>query len=130
MRVKVRLNAVLISGIFQILVGTGMLGIWLTLFLKGEIPELQTEILGIAAHLLAEAVTALMLLFSGFHILLKGKMLKPLFHISFGALIYTLIASPGYYAQTGQWATASLFFILLAISVVLLLSRGTRINGQ
>jgi hypothetical protein len=129
MREKFKSNAIFISGIFQILVGSGMLAIWLSLFLTGEIPEFQTEIMGITAHLMAEGVTALMLLFSGFHILLKGRKMEVLFHISYGALIYTLIASPGYFAQTGQWGTASLFLVLLAITAALLVAQGKQIHN-
>ena len=130
MRIKAKINTMLISGIFQILVGSGMIGIWLFLFLTGQIPELQTEVLSIAAHLAAEAVTALMLLISGFGILIKWRKMKILFYISFGALIYTLIASPGYFAQTGQWVTASFFLVLLGIALVLLVVRGKQTYTQ
>lgn len=121
MGAHVKRNSVLVSGIFQILVGTGMLGIWMSLLLRREIPELQTEVLRIAAHLLAEASTSVMLLYSGFHILLKGRKKRGLFNISMGALLYTLITSPAYYAQAGEWVAVSLFLVLLTITLLILL---------
>lgn len=117
-----------ISGIYQILVGAGMLGIWILHFLRGEIPELQTEALRITAHLLAEGGTAIALMISGFFILLKGRRNDDLFNISFGALIYTLIASPGYFAQMAQWGMASVFLVLLTITVALLFAQDKHKN--
>lgn len=119
-----------ISGIYQILLGAGMLGIWVLHVLRGEIPELQTEALRITAHLLAEGATAISLLISGFFILLKGRKSEALFNISFGALIYTLIASPGYFAQQAQWGMASLFLILLTITLAILVAQGKHKNME
>jgi hypothetical protein len=110
-----------ISGVYQVLTGAGMIGIWILNFWKGEIPELQTEPYRIAMHILAEAVTAIMLLVSGFHILMKGRKLPNLFNIASGALIYTLIASPGYFAQMSHWGAVAPFLVLLGFTVVLLI---------
>ena len=109
------------SGIFQVFVGSGMIGIWILNFIKGEIPELQTEPYSIAMHILAEAVTATLLLISGLSILLKRRKINSLFNIASGALIYTLIASPGYFAQMANWGAVILFLVLLVFTVVLLL---------
>ena len=118
------MNVLKISGIYQVVIGTGMAGIWFLHFLKGEVPELQTEPARIAMHLVAEAVTGLMLCISGFFILFTRKKMRQLFNISFGALIYTLIASPGYFAQNGQWGAVALFLVLLASAVGLLVIQG------
>ena len=119
-------NTLKVSGIFQIVVGSGMIGIWIVSFLKGTVPEIQTEPMRISMHFLAEMATATLLLVSGFTILLRKRLRETLFHISFGALFYTLIVSPGYFAQHDQWGTVTLFLVLLIISVLveILLQKG------
>jgi hypothetical protein len=110
-----------ISGIFQLTVGAGMIGIWILNFVNGEIPQLQSEPWSIAMHILAEVVTAILLLISGLSILLRRFKMKSLYYLSYGALIYTLIASPGYFAQLSNWVAVALFLVLLFITLVLLL---------
>ena len=109
-----------LSGGFQVLVGGGMIGIWILNYINGEIPQLQTEAWSIAMHLLAEVVTAVMLLISGLSILLRGKKRQSLYFLAYGALIYTLIASPGYFAQLSNWVAVSLFLALLVFTLFLL----------
>jgi peptidoglycan/LPS O-acetylase OafA/YrhL len=117
-------NAKKTVGIFQLVVGTGMLGIWMLSFHTGKVNELQTEVFRIAMHLLAEVLTALSLLISGGLILFSKRKHPGLFYGSFGALIYSLIASPGYFAQRGDWAVVFLFIVLLVMSVGLLILSG------
>jgi len=114
------INKLNITGIFQVLCGVGILGIWILNALKGAIPELQTEVIRIAMHLTAEAFTGILLLVSGLFILFKKRKSSALFHLSFGALFYTLIASPGYFAQKAQWGVCGLFLVLLSVSVAIL----------
>ena len=66
--------------------------------------------------MVAEIVTGILLLSSGAYMLLNHQ-IGPLFHISSGALIYTLIASPGYYAQNGEWAVFIIFIMMLLLTV-------------
>lgn len=113
-------NILKISGLYQLLMGVGMIGIWILTLLAGEVPELQAEPFGIAAHLLAEVTTGTMLLVSGCFILLKGRK-SMLFNLSSGALIYTLIASPGYFAEMDRWGVVALFLLLLITTVALLI---------
>ena len=109
-------NTLKISGMFQLVIGAGMIGIWLVLFLSKQIPELQTAPFRIFMHILAEIVTASLLLISGSFILLK-KYRHPIFYnLSFGMLIYTLIASQGHYAQQSDWGLVTLFFLMLSIA--------------
>jgi len=117
-----KMKSTKISGIYQVVIGAGMIGIWILNFINGEIPELQTATWSIAMHILAEVVTAILLLISGLSILLKKHKMKTLFNIAFGALIYTLIASPGYFAQQSNWTAAALFLAMLIITLALLIS--------
>ena len=117
-------NIIRISGIFQVLVGAGIWGIWVLSFLRGAIPELQSEPFRIAMHLLAEACTGSLLLLSGLGILLTGKKRTILFQVAMGALLYTLIASPGYFAQHGQWGAVGLFMGMLVLAVAFIVYQG------
>ena len=110
-----------ITGIFQLVMGTGMIGIWVGLFLSKQIPELQTDPFQICMHILAEIVTALLLLISGSFILLKKYRHPIFFNLSFGMLIYTPIASQGYYVQQSDWGPVALFMVLLAMTAGLLI---------
>jgi hypothetical protein len=35
-----------------------------------------------------------------------------------GMLIYSVIVSPGYFAQQGQWALVAMFAVLLVLAIV------------
>ena len=117
------MKTITLSGIFQALVGTGMIAFWMLAYVRGGIPELETEIFRISMHMMAELCTAILLLLSAFYILLKKQLKGSIFYFSMGALIYTLIASPGYFAQLDQWGIVSLFLVMLAISTALLVAQ-------
>ena len=106
-----------ISAIYQICIGIGMIGIWILLFITRQIPELQSEPIRIAMHILAEVTTGILLLISGLSILKKGLPHKTFYNLSCGALVYTLIASPGYYGSKGEWGVFTVFTIMLIISI-------------
>ena len=110
-----------LTAVFQIILGAGIIGIWVMLFLSGRIPEIQTEPLRIAMHIAAEFTTGCLLLISGIYSLIKSAQHRVLFNLSFGALIYTLIVSPGYYADRGEWPVFAVFMIMLVITVLLIL---------
>lgn len=112
-------NRLKISAIYQLVVGVEILGIWSMLVLSGEVPEMATAPWQIGMHILAEMITGILLLISGLFIMIRGRK-HGFFNLSFGALLYTLIASPGYYAHQGKWGIATLFFILLLSAVLLL----------
>jgi len=70
-----------IIAIYQIIIGLGMIGIWILLFLSNQIPEIQTELIRITMHILAEITTGVLLISSGVYILTKKKF-SSLFDIS------------------------------------------------
>jgi hypothetical protein len=109
-----------LTGIYQVLVGTGILGIWTLLGLKREIPEFDTAPWQITMHISAEVITGILLFLSGLYVLVRGRK-PPIFYLSMGALIYTLVASPGYYAHQAQWGIAALFLALLLTSILILI---------
>lgn len=106
--------------VYQTIIGIGMIGIWILLFSTNQIPEFETEPIRIILHITAEIVTGFLLIGSGIWLIMTNKTHPLLFNLSFGCLLYTLIASPGYYAQNGDWGVLAAFLIMLIITAVLL----------
>jgi len=60
----------IISGIYAIVIGIGILGLWLMLYLTRQIPELNTEPVAIAFHITAETTMGILSLLSGIFLLI------------------------------------------------------------
>ena len=90
------------AGIFSIIVGLSIIGMWLMFYFTGSISELDTEPARIIMHLMAEFVTALALIVGGWGQLKLKAWGEKLYLLATGALIYTIIQSPGYFLQTGE----------------------------
>jgi hypothetical protein len=86
-----------------------MLGMWTMFFATGQVPELDTEPIALAFHLVAEGLTAIALIAAGVALWRRKSWAKPLYLIAIGMLLYTAIVSPGYFAQLGQWAFVGMF---------------------
>jgi hypothetical protein len=105
---------------YSILVGVLMLAQWgLTLGI-GQAPEVRSEPIRLAFHLAAEFATAAVLIFSGIGLLRRTSWARLLTPVALGMLLYTVIVSPGYFAQQGQWAPVTMFAILLWLAVLCL----------
>jgi len=74
----------------------------------------------LAFHWIAEAITAGSLLVSGTGLLAQAGWSSWLYPLSLGALMYTLINSPGYFAQRGEWRMIVVFGLLFAGAVAAL----------
>lgn len=106
------------SAIYGIFVGVLMLAQWAFFLGIGQVPELQTEPYRIALHLAAEFGTAIGLIIAGIALLRRAPWAAKAYLVFAGMLIYSVIASPGYFAQQGQWALVSMFAILLVLAFV------------
>ena len=118
-------------GLFAIAVGAGMIGQWSTTYFKGQIPELETEPIRIKFHLAGELVTALLLILGGLGLLVGTTWTHLIFLVALGMLLYTLIVSPGYFGQKGQWSVVAMFagLLVLAILSLILVWRNTILIG-
>ena len=106
------------SGYYSIAVGLLMIGQWVFFLSVGAVVELQTEPIRIAFHLAGELLTAVGLIAGGFA-LLRGKTWgKWLSLVAAGMLAYSVVVSPGYFAQSGQWPLVGMFAALLALDVL------------
>ncbi len=105
-----------------------MLGQWAFFIAAGQVPELQTEPVRLAFHLAAEAVTALTLIVAGAALLRRRSWAPMLGLAANGMLMYTVIVSPGYFAQNGQWPLVGMFGVLLVLALVSIarIARGAR----
>lgn len=108
------------SAWFSIVVGVAMLGQWAVFIATGQVPELRTEPIRIAFHLVGEATTALTLLVAGVSLLRHRPWAAKLGLFGLGMLAYTVIVSPGYFAQRGEWPFVVMFAVLLVLTAIAL----------
>ena len=106
------------ASIFALIVGAGMIGQWIFFLVTGQVPELQTEPLRIRFHLAAEFATAIALLAGGVALLTGQSWGQWLYLLAMGMLLYTVIVSPGYFAEKGQWAFVGMFAVVLLLALV------------
>ena len=111
----------LVSGIFALIVGVGILGLWLMLILTKQVPEMKTEPIAIAFHIVVENVMGMLSVLSGIVLLLDLVWAPYLFILSMGLVIYAVINSSGYYAQRDQWAFVGMFGVIPIISTILVI---------
>lgn len=72
-------------------------------------------------HWAAEFITAVMLIASGIGLILETGWGATLYLVATGMLIYTVINSPGFFAQQRKWPLVTLFMVLLIFSVISLI---------
>lgn len=105
------------AGIYAIAVGLMMIAQWTFFLIAGRVPELQSEPIRLVFHLAAEFVTALGLLVSGFGLLRRMTWAPKGYLVFGGKLLYSVIVSPGYFAQQGQWIFLVMFALLLILAL-------------
>jgi hypothetical protein len=102
------------ASIYAVAVGGLMIIMWSFFIVCGQVPELQTKPAEILLHIIAELLTALLLVVSGVLVLRAIQWANLTLLIAFGMLFYTMIVSPGYYIQDGSAAFVAMFALLLA----------------
>lgn len=105
------------AAVFAIIVGAGMFAQWLFFYVTGQIVELKTEPARIGFHLAGEFLTAIALIVGGAGLLLDLGWSRSLLLVALGMLFYTVIVSPGYFAQKGQWPLVGMFAVLLVLAL-------------
>jgi hypothetical protein len=111
-------NEMIFAAVFALVVGAGMIGQWAVFLAAGQVPELKTEPLRIRFHLAAEFVTAIALIVSGIALLTDQAWGRWFYLLAVGMLLYTVIVSPGYFAEKGQWAFVGMFAVVLLLALV------------
>jgi hypothetical protein len=106
------------GAIYAIVIGVAMIGQWCFSLLQNKVPELETEPIRIRFHIFAEFITAITLIVAGVGLLLDSGWSLQVFPVSIGMLLYTVMASPGYFAQRDEWRMVGLFAVILVLAVV------------
>jgi len=110
------------AAIYSIIVGVSMLLMWMMFYIIGSIPELTTEPARILLHIIAEIATAIALVCAGFGLLKLKDWGYQVYLLATGGLIYTMIQSPGYFLQNGEFGFVLMFAVLLILGFILLVS--------
>lgn len=111
-----------IMGVYSILIGVLIIGFWIMLLGTDNVPELETEPISIYFHLVVEFLMGVLLLISGVALLKNWIWGKSMFILANGLLIYSVINSAGYFANTNEWAMVVMFFVILIFSSVFTLN--------
>lgn len=90
---------------------------WLFFLATGNVPELETAPVSISFHLAIEFLTALALILTGILLRDSKREMWVLAAFAQGMLAYTVVNSPGYFAQSGDYAFVFMFALLLAVSI-------------
>ncbi|HUT82890.1 MAG TPA: hypothetical protein VMZ29_16970 [Candidatus Bathyarchaeia archaeon] len=109
----------LTSGIYSIIIGIAIVGLWLMLIIRKQIPELKDEPITIYFHVTAEILMGILAILSGILIIIDLIWGAYIFLISSGLCIYAVINSAGYYAQRKTWIFVVLFATILIMSSTL-----------
>jgi hypothetical protein len=112
---------ILLSGIYAIIIGIGIIGLWIMLLLTKQVPEIETEPTAIAFHITAETIMGLLSVLSGILLLVNLSWATYSFILAMGLVIYAVINSAGYYGEKKEWVFVVMFGIILCISAVLVI---------
>lgn len=102
---------------YSVLIGVMMAAMWSVFAATDQIPEIETSPKEIAFHLAAEFITAFALISGGLGLALRRNWGFALNLVALGMLAYTVVVSPGYYAQTGNYAFVGMFSVLMALTL-------------
>jgi hypothetical protein len=108
------------ASLYAILVGIGMIGQWSVSLATGRVPELKSEPFRIAFHLVGEALTAVVLIAGGLGLWVGASWGRTAYLVAIGMLFYTVIVSPGYFAQRREWPMVGMFGVLLVLALLAL----------
>ena len=112
------------AAVCAILIGVVMVGQWSLSIVKGQVagPEAAYAAgrgaVEMGFHYAAEFVTAAALVAGGLGLLLGSAWAMTVYLVAVGMLLYTLVNSPGYFAQQRQWGMVGMFGALLILSLV------------
>jgi hypothetical protein len=107
-----------------------MASIWSYLIATSQIPELETQPYAASYHLIAEFLTASALLFGGYSLLSGKRWGFNTFLISMGMLLYTVINTIGYYAQSGDVTMMAVFTLFAGLTALFLALSFLLVNSK
>lgn len=102
-----------------LVVGVAIAAMWTLLLVTAQVAEVDAGRVDIWFHLAAELATAGVLIAAGTALLRRSRHGRSLAAVAVGALAYTTVNSPGYYAEAGEWAVVGLFMVLLILAITM-----------
>jgi hypothetical protein len=109
------------ASVVAIVIGIGMIGQWSFFLATKRVSELQSEPFRIGFHLAGEFLTALALIAGGAGLLSGASWGRPTYLVATGMLLYTVVVSPGYFAQRREWPLVGMFAVLLVLALISLI---------
>jgi hypothetical protein len=94
---------------FALAVGVSIVVWWVTVFVTGQVPEMANAPVQLAFHVTAELLAAVLLIRAGVGMLARSRWARDEYLVGLGMLLYTVVGSPGYFAQAGQWPMVGIF---------------------
>jgi len=110
-----------LSATYAIFIGITIFGMWSVLAFTNQIPELKTGSVEIIYHLIAEFLTAILLIIAGIGLVKQKNWSFHLFFVSLGMLFYTTIVSAGYYVDAGELIMLSMFSFLQILTFLFII---------
>jgi len=104
--------------LYSIIVGFLMIVQWVFLFATKQVPELHEKPRYLAFHLVAESLTATLLIVSGAGLLIGGEWARVLSPVALGMVFYIVVVSIGYYAQQNSVLMIALFTVLTVLTIL------------
>jgi len=111
----------IISGIYSLIVGVGIIGLWAMLIVTKQVPEMKTEPIAIGFHIVVENLMGILSVISGIILLLNLIWAPYLFIFAMGLVVYAVINSSGYYGEKKEWIFVGMFGVILILSTVLVI---------
>ena len=103
---------------YSIVMGFVMIGMWIMFLLTGQVPELRTTPIQIIVHIVAEFITATMLLIGGFGLITNRGWGFKAYLLSMGLFVYSIVYAAGYFGQLGDLVMVAMFAVLFILAVL------------
>jgi hypothetical protein len=106
-----------VIGVFALIVGVGIVGLWIMLLSTHQVPEIETGDRAIWFHITAESLLGVVLIVSGALLLLGGEdqAARILAAAALGGMVYSAVNSSGYYAAKANWPVVGAFMVLAIV---------------
>lgn len=106
-----------VISIIYIIIGIGILGLWMMLLLTNQVPELETEPAAIILHIIIEVIMGVACIITGIVQLKKWQYRKETLLLTTGMVLYSVVNSSGYYINLNSYGMVVFFAFILLFSV-------------
>ncbi|MDD4876364.1 MAG: hypothetical protein PHQ86_04440 [Dehalococcoidales bacterium] len=115
------------AAIYAIVIGIAMITQWTITIIRHEIPKPKDDPVSgrgsfdMAFHWTAEFLTALILIVAGISLISETTWSSKIYLVGTGMLIYTVINSPGFFAQQRKWSMVAMFAVIIILTIISLI---------